>query len=159
MMWNFFGRNDTSSKRPAEADAMTPPRSGIAKKLNQNKTPTWEDDAERAVRMAEQAVVAAPLPLAAPPPVVAPPSPPVVAPPSPVVAPPPPVSTQKGLRSMAATHKERDLIMKGANMCCLPVGPYKTEDDMIAAVQAWAGKKEAAVGGSNYEDIQGRSET
>jgi hypothetical protein len=101
---------------------MTTPSSGSATKLNENMTPTREDAAERAVRAAEPAVVAAP----------------------------PPVST-KGLRSMAAAHKDRDLIMNGVNMCCLPVGPYKIEDDMIAAVQAWAaGKKDETNGAGAF---------
>jgi hypothetical protein len=104
---------------------MTPPRSGNAKKLNQNKTPTREDAAESAsplvaVRQvgvrSEPAVVAARVVVAAPPVVT------------------------KGLRSMAAAHKERHAMMGVADMCCIPVGPYETEDQMIAAVQAWAGK-------------------
>jgi hypothetical protein len=39
---------------------------------------------------------------------------------------------------MAAAHKSRDLLMPGADMCCLPAGLYETENEIIEAVQAWA---------------------
>jgi hypothetical protein len=151
-MWkNFFG--NSASKRPAApADTLTPPRSG-AKKPNQNKTPTREDPAARGAA-ASPVVAAAPpvaaahgldmfclpvgygvdmfcLPVSATPPVAA--APPVEA----VEAAPPMV-----LRSMAEAHKDRDMLMNNADMCCLPVGPYDTEERMIQAVQAWAGKPE-----------------
>jgi hypothetical protein len=45
---------------------------------------------------------------------------------------------ENGFRSMAAAHKDRDKIMKGVDMCGLPVGPYDTEEQLVKAVQAWA---------------------
>jgi hypothetical protein len=56
----------------------------------------------------------------------------------PPVAAAPPVPTN-GLRSMADAHKDRDSTMKGVDMCCLPVGPYQSEEQLVEAVQAWAG--------------------
>jgi hypothetical protein len=53
----------------------------------------------------------------------------------------PPVSAN-GLRSMAEAHRCRDLLMPGADMCCLPVGPCETENEIIEAVQAWAANPE-----------------
>jgi hypothetical protein len=52
-----------------------------------------------------------------------------------------PVAASSGgavLRSMTEAHKHRDKLMNGADMCCLPVGPYETEDSVIKAVLAWA---------------------
>jgi hypothetical protein len=39
---------------------------------------------------------------------------------------------------MAAAHKDRDPITKGADMCCLPAGPYETEEQLVEAVHGWA---------------------
>jgi hypothetical protein len=54
------------------------------------------------------------------------------------VAAAPPVPTN-GLRSIADAHQDRDLTMKDVDMCCLPVGPYQSEEQLVEAVQAWAG--------------------
>jgi hypothetical protein len=82
----------------------------------------------------------APVAPPAAPPVVAPAAPPVVAP---VVA--------NGLRSMAEAHKDRDVLMNrnsaDLDMFCLPVGPFKREEQMIEAVSAWASNPEFNGGG------------
>jgi hypothetical protein len=80
-MWaTLSGKKDTSSKRPAAAAAMTPPRAGNAKKLNQNKTPTRPTvpvvvaaplETVLAVEAAPPAVEAAPAVVGAVPPVAA----------------------------------------------------------------------------------------
>jgi hypothetical protein len=46
------------------------------------------------------------------------------------------------LKCKAEAYKDRDVLMKGADMCCLLVGPYETEDQMIQAVQFWAARRE-----------------
>jgi uncharacterized C2H2 Zn-finger protein len=55
------------------------------------------------------------------------------------------------LRSIAEAHKDRDVLMNvnGADidMCCLPVGPYETEEEIIGAVRVWASKDERNGGG------------
>ena len=53
----------------------------------------------------------------------------------------PPLAATSGgavLRSMTEAQKNRDMLMKGADMCCIPVDPYETEDSVINAVLAWA---------------------
>lgn len=65
-----------------------------------------------------------------------------VSPPKAAALPAPAAKAENGLRSMAAAHKDRDLIMMGADMCGLPVGPYETEEQLVEAVQAWAANPE-----------------
>ena len=88
---------------------------------------------------------------------VLPPATPPFAPPSdtPPAAAPPATPTmaavESRLRSIAAAHSDRDVLMNknGADvdMCCLPVGPYKTEEEIIEAVRDWASKSEPNGGG------------
>ena len=78
--------------------------------------------------------------------------------PAPVAAPPPTtpqVTAAVGLplRSIAEAHVERDKLMDsngaGIDMCCLPVGPYDTEEEIIETVRVWASAPETNSGGTN----------
>jgi hypothetical protein len=107
----FSSQTKDTRKRPAVAAEVTPDSSDSNAKKPRLDTP----EASPAPR---KATAALPLPL--PP------------------APPRAKKAENGLRSMAAAHKDRDLIMLGADLCGLPVGPYETEEQLVKAVQAWA---------------------
>jgi hypothetical protein len=48
---------------------------------------------------------------------------------------------------MAEAHKDRDVLMNTADMCCLPVGPCKSEDILIEDVRVWASTHKTNGGG------------
>jgi hypothetical protein len=56
-------------------------------------------------------------------------------------------SNSAGLRSMAEVHKLRDKLTPAAGLCRLPIGPYETEEGIVAAVTAWA-RHSASHGGA-----------
>jgi len=58
----------------------------------------------------------------------------------------PPHCDSTTLRSMEDAHTYRDKVMPLTDWCCLPVGPFKTEDEVITAFKVWASNSDSKGG-------------